>query len=259
MRIQQFIKTIDGLAENTKHAYEQTLWQVNAAIAGDEPNELEILTFLKKYPPASLQRHKAAIRAYWEFLGKTWPYNRRQFAQRRRRIPRYIPPLKVIEMAAAAENHDDYMFVWTLFQLGCRINELMEIYAGDVKSEGVVLTTKGGWHKLRPITREFSAVISKYARGKSGKLFPQTYSYYYLKLKALAPKVGIDYITPHMLRHSRAVDLLNKGMKLPYVQQFLGHVSIITTAIYTEITGGELGGELEMVETNGGNHIVPLP
>jgi len=54
-----------------------------------------------------------------------------------------------------------------------------------------------------------------------------------------------------MLRHARAVDLLRKKMPLPFVQQFLGHVNINTTAAYLEITGGELGEELMEAEGNG--------
>lgn len=66
----------------------------------------------------------------------------------------------------------------------------------------------------------------------------------------LAEKVGHPGVSPHMLRHARAVDLLNKGMPLPFVQQFLGHANINTTARYLLITGGELGQHLEEVENN---------
>jgi len=58
----------------------------------------------------------------------------------------------------------------------------------------------------------------------------------------------VEKISPHMLRHARAVDLRRKGITLDLLQQFLGHASIATTAIYLEIEPGELGTELEKLE-----------
>ncbi len=250
MKIPEFMETIGGLSENTRHNYEQTLWQLRANIAGEEPTDDEIYLFLKKYPSNSLHRHKAAIKAYLEYREpeRRWPFTRRTFAQRRRRIPIYIPPEVVPEIANAGDR-DDYMFVWTLFQLGCRISELMDIFRDDITATGVKLMTKGGWARLATITKEFRVDLLKYAKNKKGKIFPHTYNYYKKKLEELGRKAGYEgKVNPHMLRHARAVDLLLKGMPLAFVQQFLGHANINTTAIYLQITGGELSKQLERVE-----------
>ncbi len=247
VRIREFLKSIEGLSANTKRVYEQSLWQLQSRIKGDEPTPDEILSFLKSYQISSLHRHKAAIKAYLEFKGEGWPFTRRQFQSRRRHIPRYVTTDVVEEIAKTTQNEDDYMFVTTLFTLGCRISELMGIRGEDITPAGVRLLTKGGSQHLKPITRDFYQVLSKYA-GKRSKVFPESYSYYYLRLKGLATGIGHPEVTPHILRHARAVDLLRKGMSLPFVQQFLGHASINTTAIYLEITGGELAKELEKVE-----------
>jgi site-specific recombinase XerD len=253
VNIKGFLKSIEGLAENTRKAYEQSLWQLNSVIAGREPTNDEIYSFLTKYNSTSLHRHKAAIKAYLEFThpGEAWPFSRRQFAGRRHRIPRYVPVEVVYQLIDAAENKEERMFVQTLFTLGCRIKELRGIQSEDISQAGVRVLTKGGMYRLKRITKDFYPVISKYAKGKKGLLFPHPYSYYNKTLRKLSAKVGHSNITPHMLRHARAVDLLKKGMPLPFVQQFLGHVNINTTAIYLEITGGELGDVLEKVEANG--------
>jgi integrase len=248
MKINQFLATIVGLSPNTQRAYKQTLWQVQSRIKGDEPIPDEILSFLKPYSVASLHRHKAAIKAYLEFMGRGWPFSSRQFSPRRRHIPRYVPTSVVEEITAASNSEDDKMFVATLFTLGCRISELLRVRPEDITPAGVRMLTKGGEEKLKPITKEFYSKLSGYAERKRGKLFPEPYSYYYLKLRELGTKVGHPEVTPHMLRHARAVDLLRKGMPLPFVQQFLQHRSIQTTAIYLELTGGELAQELEKVE-----------
>ncbi len=248
MRIREFLKSIEGLSANTRRVYEQSLWQLQSRIKGDEPTPDEMLSFLKPYQISSLHRHKAAIKAYLEFKGEGWPFTRRQFQSKRRHIPRYVTADVVEEIAKTAQNKDDYMFVTTLFTLGCRISELMGIREEDITPAGVRLLTKGGSQHLKPITKDFYQVLSQYAVGKKGKVFPESYSHYYLRLKKLATGVGHPEVTPHTLRHARAVDLLRRKMPLPFVQQFLGHASINTTAIYLEITGGELAKELEKVE-----------
>lgn len=260
MKIKQFLETIEGLSVNTQKNYEQTLWQINQVIRGDEPTDEDILKFLKRYPPSSLHRHKAAIKAYVEFRDKElkdkgekgwpWPFTRRQFAAKRQRIPRYVSPQVVQEIINAGETEDETMFVETLFQLGCRISELMSIDEKKITAAGVQVITKGGDEYLKLTTKEFNQTLRAYALKKKGRVFPRTYSYYDQLLKRLAEKAGHSDVTLHMIRHGRAVDLLRKGMQLTDVQQFLHHKSITTTAIYLQITGGELAEQLERVEAN---------
>lgn len=248
MKIPQFLKTIDGLADNTKRAYEQTLWQLNSVIEGHEPSELEILAFLKRYHPSSLHRHKAAIKAYLECQGKDWPFTRRQFTQRHRRVLRYVQP-EVIQQIEKVGDMNDYQYVHTLFILGCRISELMGITAESITPHGVVVVNKGGWERMIPLTPDAREQLIEFSKGKKGRLFPRHYTYYRNRLKELATRVGHPEVTPHMVRHSRAVDLhYRKGMALDTLRQFLGHAQLSTTAIYTEITGGELAEELIKVE-----------
>ncbi len=258
MKIVDFLRTIDGLSANTKRSYEQTLWQLNHVIKGDEPTDEEIYAFLKPYVANSLHRHKAAIKAYFEWQKRDWPFNRRQFAQRRRAVPRYVDP-GLVKVIAEAGDKDDYMFVWTLFQLGCRINELMEIEDQNVNPGGVLMVTKGGDQNLTPITKEFYQELKKYTNKKKGRIFPRTYTYYNNRLKVLAREVGHDDITPHMLRHARAVDLLNKGMDLSFIQQFLHHANISTTAIYTLVTTPVLATQLERAENGHGRRPLFIP
>lgn len=249
MKINEFLKSIKGLSPNTLSAYKQTMWQLHAAIKGDEPTDEEINRFLSKYKSTSLHRHKAAIRAYFEYLVRPWPFTKRQFRVTRLKIPRAIKPEKVEDIARQG-NDDDYMVVMTLFNLGARISELMGITQDDITDAGVTITGKGDHHALISVTKNFISVLRKYAKKKGRAIFPETYSFYYERIKALGEKAGIPDFHPHLLRHTRAVDLLNKKMGLPYVQQFMRHVNIQTTARYLMITGGELGNVLEEVESN---------
>lgn len=253
MRIREFINSVQGLAENTRTAYEQTLWQLHSYSKTDEPTKEDIKAFLDKYGSSSLHRHKAAIKAYLEFTNPddAWPFNRRQFTPQREEVLRYVQVEVVMQLIDVAENEDDRMFILSLFMLGCRITELLGIEEKDINPSGVKVLAKGNTFRLKVITKDFYPQLANYARGKKGKIFPRGYNYYYKLLKALGEKVGHPGICPHMLRHARAVDLLKKKMSLAFVQQFLGHAKIDTTAKYLLVTGGELGDILEEVESNG--------
>jgi integrase/recombinase XerC len=258
MKITQFIESIKGLSPQTQSAYRQTLYQLDQTVKGDEPTADEIKSFLEGYgnTPSTLQRHKAAIYRYWDwrFEDKKWPFHKDQFRKVHRRLPdfEYLSEDVVIKIARAGTK-DDYWFVWTLFSLGCRIAEFMGIRDEDIREQGVMVLSKGGEYRLKVATPEFIAQLRKYIGRKKGRIFPNNYSYYYGRLKKLGAKVGYPNIHPHLLRHAKATDLLDKGLDGVYVQQFLGHASYSTTAIYQQVRPGKLHQELQKVEKANGN------
>jgi site-specific recombinase XerD len=256
MKIEQFLQSIRGLSDHTRRAYNITLCLLEEDLTGEEPTANDIQKFLNKYNASSLHRHKAAIKAYWEFRfkGEEWPFNRRSFLAPRQRVPRYVNPKVVQKMIDLAEDPDDAMFVRTLFMMGCRIQEIRDFENDGITDTGIIVKVKGGSTKLKIFTKDFRDVFVRYAKKKRGRIFPRSYTYYNNLIKRLGKEVDHPEISLHMLRHSRAVDLLRKGMKLSEVQQFLGHANINTTAIYLMITGGELAEQLEKVE---GNHNQP--
>ena len=141
------------------------------------------------------------------------------------------------------------MAVKTLFMAGLRIAELMELKADNIEPSGIRVVGKGDKERFVPIPdRSFMSELKKYARNANGKLFPAKYYGYWMLLKRLCLEAGVETVSPHTLRHSRAVDLLNRGMSLGGLQTFLGHEQPATTLIYAQLTQRDLKKELERIE-----------
>jgi len=251
MKIKRFLKSIDGLSDNTKRVYHNTLLMLQDIVKNSEPTDSEIEQFLTKFKPTTLYRHKAAIKAYLEFQGRQWPFTSRRFRSPRDVAPKSVPRQVVDEIMAAADNEDDYMFVWTLFTLGCRISELMSITPENITDRGPLVIRKGGNETLLVMFKDHVPILKKYAMKKKGRLFPHNYSYYRKKLRDLCEKAGHKALTPHVLRHSRARDLRERGMELDTLKDFLHHASITTTARYTMVDGGAVANKLDKIESGG--------
>ncbi|MFA6252182.1 MAG: tyrosine-type recombinase/integrase [Candidatus Paceibacterota bacterium] len=98
------------------------------------------------------------------------------------------------------------------------------------------------WLKKYLKTRddEEKALFINYRRrkGSDARLTPRSVE---RLVKRYATLANIPYFTtPHTLRHSMATDLLNQGVDLRIIQEFLGHRNIATTQIYTHVTNKKL-------------------
>lgn len=137
-----------------------------------------------------------------------------------------------------------------LYTTGLRISELLSLPATCVRHRGGMLPVrgKGGRERLVPFSstaREAAEALLAYdAVLDSPWLFPGrnpkkplTRQGFDKILYACALKAGLDpqRVSPHVLRHSFATHLLNRGADLRALQMLLGHADITTTQIYTQV------------------------
>jgi len=161
-----------------------------------------------------------------------------------------LPPPDDLRMEAALE---------LLYAGGLRISELLGLKIQDISPQksALMITGKGGKERLVPITdlalqraldwlafRDKDGPIphtDQLLSGRDKEMSRQSFS---LLLKKIAQIAGIDAsrVSPHVLRHSFATHMLNRGADLRTLQALLGHADIATTQIYTRTRPDRLKG-----------------
>jgi integrase/recombinase XerD len=149
----------------------------------------------------------------------------------------------------------DRALIELLYATGMRVSELLSLRPADVNLEASYLTCSGKGNKQRivPIGDEAADWVRRYVRegrpallGKrsSPRLFVNakgggpglTRVGFWKILKTYARQAGLTKgLSPHMLRHSFATHLLERGADLRAIQMMLGHADLSTTQIYTHV------------------------
>jgi integrase/recombinase XerD len=250
MDIAGFLKKYSGLSPLTLKAYQNTLLMLEAKVGNSEPTDDEVRKFLKHFKVGTtLQRHKAAIKRYFTYTKRPWVFDSKEFASVRKKLPKYLKPDKIALLVGKARDQHERMFIQTLFITGIRIAELMSLEPDNIEEEGIRFTGKRSKERFVFILdNDFLSELREYAKHCPGRLFPDTYYNYWLLLRRLCLEADVEIISPHKLRHSRAVDLLNRGLTLGGLQTFLGHEQPGTSLIYAQLTQRDLRKELEKLE-----------
>ena len=139
------------------------------------------------------------------------------------------------------------LLVKTLFQTGARVSEFVNIQVSDVFFEEQMILIqkgKGGKRRYVPILAELTQELLTHLRGRTeGYLFETNRHAAFSPrriqqlVKEIADSADITKrVSPHVLRHSVATSLLENGMPLEQIQQFLGHAKLDTTQVYAAST-----------------------
>jgi len=162
-------------------------------------------------------------------------------------LPRYLAVDEVDQLMAqpvveTPRGLRDRALIELLYATGMRVSELLALRPADVNLEASYLTCTGKGDKQRivPIGEE-AALLGKRssprlfinARGGGPGL---TRVGFWKILKGYARQAGLNSdLSPHMLRHSFATHLLERGADLRAIQMMLGHADLSTTQIYTHV------------------------
>jgi len=160
--------------------------------------------------------------------------------------------LESIPINTPSDLRDRAMFEM-LYGCGLRVSEITGLRTGDIDYEQELLRFigKGEKERLTPIGETALLYLNRYmasGRGKLEKEFKSDYIFlncrgrrlsrqgFWKILKKYSKRSGIEKnIYPHIFRHSFATHLLQGGADIRVVQKLLGHSSISTTEIYTNL------------------------
>ena len=268
------VKTI----ENYDHYLTRFFEQMNISFVSEitEEKVREFRLWLNRQPgtgPDTMKRrtqnyYLIALRAFLKFLRKRGieglSPERIELAKVPERHLDLITPTELDRLIVAADGTDerglrDRAILELLFSTGLRVSELCSLGTDlDLSRDSFPIRGKG--EKVRVVflsdvakdsLRTYlkarkdmnDALFVNVPRNRSirkepNRLTPRSIE---LLIKTYAAKAGITKkVTPHVLRHSFATDLLNNGADIRSVQQLLGHASINTTQIYTHVTDAHL-------------------
>jgi site-specific recombinase XerD len=218
--------------------------------------------------------HLIAIRAFLKYLAKrdieSLAPEKIELADAKRKQIGFLEPREVEDLLAAPTKFEkkpevvarDTAIMETLFSTGLRVSELCAINRDQINLERREFTVRGkggkdrvvfisasaasaiqAWLKYRhdstkPLFIHFSGLKDEEDDGDFMRLTPRSIQRLIVKYSKLA---GITKkVTPHVLRHSFATDLLINGADIRSVQAMLGHSSITTTQMYTHVTDQQL-------------------
>lgn len=151
----------------------------------------------------------------------------------------------------------DLAMLSLLYDSGARVQEIADLNLGNVREKKpATITLKGKGNKTRvvPLMPQTLEILLAYTKdcdpfkvdttnplffNKQGKRLTRAgISYVLNKYVNLAreqsPELYPDSVSPHTLRHSKAMHLLEGGVNLIYIRDFLGHASVVTTEIYAK-------------------------
>jgi integrase/recombinase XerD len=137
------------------------------------------------------------------------------------------------------------LLIKTLFQTGARVSEFVNIQAGELFFDEqmiLIAKAKGGKSRYVPMLPQLAQELRTHLGNRTtGYLFEtvQHTPYSPRRIQQIIKETASDAqitkrVYPHLLRHSVATTLLERGMPIEQIQKFLGHAKLETTQIYAE-------------------------
>jgi len=255
-----------GLSARTQEAYLRAVRQLAAfyRLPPDQLNEEQLRDYFlhlknhKHFAPNSLKIAYCGIRFFFtNTLKRHWNTLELLRVERQRRLPDVLTLDEVHAIMRATRTVWNRTYFWTVYSCGLRLHEALHLQVSDVDGDRHMLHVhrgKGAKDRYVPLPHSTLLMLRDYwsthrnplwlfpAHGRSHRLaatadHPMLKSSVQMALKRVVRQLGFKKrISPHTLRHSYATHLLEAGVNLRLIQQYLGHRSIHTTMLYLHLT-----------------------
>ena len=267
------VRVEKGLSPNTVVAYRRDILKFEVfakkrklsleSVSRDDLIDFLASLYRLKLESRTVARHLVTMRNFFRFaqiqeLIKEDPSLNLESPKIRRSLPGYLRLEEVERLVAQPDEKTplglrDRAMLDVLYSTGLRVSELIGLRVMDLNASAgsVRCIGKGDKERIVPIGKKALSLVDRYLRdsrpkllgkGNSTSLFinrrggPLSRVGVWKILSAYGRQAGLRIaLTPHMLRHSFATHLLERGADLRSVQLMLGHSDISTTQIYTHV------------------------
>jgi integrase/recombinase XerC len=230
--------------------------------------------------PRSVRRKVTSVKTYFKYLLKeevvvSNPAVNLTLPKVRKKLPHFVEEKNLGYLLDDSDNfsHDfsgfrDKLIISLFYGTGIRLSELINLKETDINTDSKLIRVLGKRNKERiiPYPAEINNLLETYVveRNKrvgyktefllvtdKGKQVYEKLVYRVVK-KSLAKITSLEKKSPHVLRHTYATHLLNKGADLNAVKELLGHANLAATQVYTHTTFEKLRDSYKQAHPRGG-------
>lgn len=232
------------------------------------------------YSTSTVKRKIASLRSLFHFLAdenilSSDPSQNIKVSRGGKRLPRTLSEQEIAmlldqpRLSKAPTQIRDQSILELLYATGIRVSEMVSLDLDNInlKENFIRCIGKGSKERIVPIHDQASNLLLHYLKETRPRLlkhYKSTWAQqaFFLNtrghrlsrqscwniIKDYAAKAITGHVSPHVLRHSFATHLMQRGATIRHVQELLGHSSISTTQIYTHLSNRELRDEFDKAQ-----------
>jgi|tagenome__1003787_1003787.scaffolds.fasta_scaffold20915292_2 integrase/recombinase XerD len=227
------------------------------------------LTTEKQWSRSGVDQAICALKFFYtQVLERPFEVSKVHYPKRKKKLPVFLSEEEVLRLLSSASNLKHQALLMTLYASGLRLSEALGLQPTDIDSSMMrihVREGKGGKERYTVLSARLLETLRSYFRQyrpqrwlfcgetQGEPMSPRTAQ----KIVGTAARqAGLTKrVSPHVLRHSFATHLLERGTSLVYIQALLGHQSLKSTVIYTHVSQPALSKVPSPLDSLG----LPLP
>ena len=221
----------------------------------------------KNVSRSTISRRLSSLRSFYNYMYNNGYVDKNYFLliknpKKEKSLPKYVKDIDIDKMFMVPDIRNplgqrNLLIIRMLYSTGIRVSELVNISIKDIdiKERTIRILGKGNKERIVIFGNNTKEILEIYLNSGRYKLSNDNNNYLFLnkdgnKLSDRYVRKIIDdiifkasitmHVSPHMLRHTFATDMLNNGADLVSVKDLLGHESLNTTSIYTHVSDDKI-------------------